>query len=149
MQASSNMTRDVIVVPPSIRLDAAWTLMKQAHVRHLPVVRANALIGILSDRDILRRGTLDEEGVLHVPENAIVGDAMTQAPVKTCDTTTDISEIARMMVEETIDAVPVVRGLRLVGLVTTTDLLSLLAKGDSTHPLPFDFRLIDEHPAIA
>jgi CBS domain-containing protein len=147
MQASSNMTRDVIVVPPSVRLEDAWALMKKSHVRHLPVVRANALIGILSDRDILRRGTLDEDGVLHVPENAIVGDAMTPTPVKTCEATTDVSEVARMMVEEKIDAVPVVRGLRLVGLVTTSDLLSLLMRSDGERPLPFDFKLIDDHPA--
>ncbi len=47
------MTRDVIVVPPELTLDAAWRIMTRERIRHLPVVRAGALIGMLSDRDVL------------------------------------------------------------------------------------------------
>ena len=49
------------------------------------------------------------------------------------------------MTAKKIDAIPVVKGLRLVGLVTSTDLLSLLldAQGEP-EPLPFEYRLIED-----
>lgn len=143
------MTREVIVVPPELALEAAWKIMKRNHVRHLPVVRAGALIGMLSDRDILTRGTLHKDDTLHIPSDMIVGEAMTPTPVKTCESTTDVSELARLMVEEKIDAIPVVRGLRLIGLVTSTDLISLLIRRDEARPLPFDYKLIEEQAASA
>lgn len=149
MQANSTMTRQVIVVPPELTLEAAWKIMKRERVRHLPVVRAGALIGMLSDRDVLLQGTLHKDGSLHLVPSIVVGEAMTPTPIKTCETSTDVSELARTMVEERIDAIPVVRGLRLVGLVTSTDLLSLLIKREEARPLPFDFRLIEEQAAGA
>jgi CBS domain-containing protein len=48
------------------------------------------------------------------------------------------------MAEEKIDAIPVVRGLHLVGLVTSTDLLRLLVQRDEARPLPFNFRLVED-----
>ena len=138
------MTRDVIVVPPELALLDAWRIMTREHIRHLPVVRAGALIGMLSDRDILSRGTLRKDGTLDVPTAIIVADAMTPTPIKTCDASTQVAEIARTMTDEKIDAIPVVRGLRLVGLVTSTDLLYLLIQRDEARPLPFDFRVVEE-----
>ena len=138
------MTRDVIVVPPELTLAAAWRIMVRERIRHLPVVRASALIGILSDRDVLMRGTLGKDEVLHVPHSLIVGEAMTPTPVETCETTTSVAEIAKIMTEKKIDAVPVVRGLRLLGLVTSTDLLQLLVDGFEARPLPFEFRLVED-----
>ena len=43
-----------------------------------------------------------------------------------------------------IDAIPVVHGLRLVGLVTTTDLLTLLVDRGEGEPLPFEFHLVED-----
>ncbi len=142
------MTRDVIVVPPEFTLDAAWRIMSRKHVRHLPVVRAGALLGMLSDRDVLSRGTLAKDGTLHLPNGIIVADAMTPTPVTTCEASADVADLARMMTVEKIDAIPVVRGLHLVGLVTSTDLLRLLIERDPG-PLPFEFRVIDDPRAFA
>ena len=50
MRANVPMTRDVIVVPPELPLDVAWQIMVRHRIRHLPVVRARALIGILGPR---------------------------------------------------------------------------------------------------
>jgi hypothetical protein len=54
MHASTTMTRNVIVVPPELALVTAWHLMIRERIRHLPVVRAGALLGMRSDRDVLR-----------------------------------------------------------------------------------------------
>ena len=143
------MTRDVIVVPPELTLHAAWRVMKREHIRHLPVVRAGALFGILSDRDVLTRGTLGKDGTLHVPGGIVVGEAMTPTPLRTCETTTDVADLVRIMTEEKLDAIPIVRGLHLVGLVTSTDLLLLLIPRHEARPLPFEFRVIDDPRAYA
>jgi len=143
------MTRDVIVVPPELTLANAWRVMKREHVRHLPVVRAGALVGMLSDRDVLARATLGKDGELHVEPHVVVGEAMATTPIETCEPSTDIAAIAQTMTEKKVDAVPVVRGLRLIGLVTSTDLLSLLLDRTEPEPLPFDFRLIDDPSAYA
>lgn len=150
MRASRTMTRDVIVVPPELTLATAWRVMTREHIRHLPVVRAGALVGMLSDRDVLVRGTMAKDGSLHVEPHIVVGEAMTATPIATCEASTDVAELVRMMTEKKIDAIPVVKGLRLVGLVTATDLLSLLLEDHGEpEPLPFEYRLIEDPRAYA
>lgn len=144
------MTRDVIVVPPELTLDAAWRIMTRERIRHLPVVRAGALIGMLSDRDVLVHARTGDAGALHVPAKVLVAEAMSHVPLETCEASTSVGELAKTMTEKKIDAIPVVRGLRLVGLVTSTDLLYLLIERDEARPLPFDFRLFeDDRPYAA
>jgi acetoin utilization protein AcuB len=145
MDASVPMTRDVIVVPPTLSLFAAFAVMERERIRHLPVVQGGALLGILSDRDVLARATLRDNGSLEVPRDP-VALAMTPAPI-TCEPTTSVAELARVMTERKIDAGPVLRGSRLVGLVTSTDLLLLLVGADEARPLPFEFRVFEEQVA--
>ena len=65
-----------------------------------------------------------------------------------CAPDTDVCDLVRVMTEKKIDAVPAVEGTdRLVGLVTSTDLLLLLIRLDEAKiPLPFVFEL-EQHPA--
>lgn len=152
MRASRTMTRNVIVVPPELALVTAWHLMTVEGIRHLPVVRAHGLIGMLSDRDVLSRGKLHADSTLHVPSDILVGAAMTPLPLETCEATDDVRDLVRRMTAKKIDAIPVVRGLRLVGLVTTTDLLELLLERgghEEPDPMPFEFRLIEDPRAYA
>jgi acetoin utilization protein AcuB len=135
------MTREVIVVPPELPLASAWAVMQRRRIRHLPVVRGGALIGILSDRDILLRAHIEGDAV-RVPKDA-VALAMTSIPIS-CDADDTVATVARIMIEEKIDAVPIVRGLRLIGLVTSTDLLELLLTYEEARPLPYQFNLVDE-----
>lgn len=145
MQASDGMTRNVVVVAPELTLDAAWQAMQLRRIRHLPVVVGGRLVGILSDRDVLVRARLEPGGALAVPRMP-VGEAMTSTPI-TCEATTSVRDLVRIMVDEKIDALPVltVSG-RLVGLVTSTDLLGLLVDGEASRALPFEFR-VEEHVA--
>ena len=139
MKASSAMTREVITVPPELPLSSAWATMLEHHFRHLPVVVAGKLVGILSDRDVLVRARL--EGGRTVVPNSLVGEAMTLAPA-TCQLTTTIETVAALMLERKIDGLPVIDGHgALVGLVTSSDLMALLTRKNSATALPFDFRL--------
>lgn len=134
------MTRDVIVVPPELSLGAAWAVMRRENVHHLPVVRGGELLGMLSDRDVLRRATPGKGEELIVPSTT-VGEAMTPAPI-VCEADVSLGHLVRLMAERRIDAVPIVtHSKRLLGLVTSTDLLFSLVGFDDTRPLPIKFEL--------
>lgn len=146
MNASIPMTRNVTVVPPELPLTLAQRVMERERIRHLPVVRGGALLGILSDRDLLARGTLEEDGSLHLPHDT-VASAMTTSPV-VAEVDTPVNTLVRLMTERKIDAIPIVRGLRLIGLVTSTDLLLLLVDFETATPLPYEFHLHETAPTM-
>lgn len=141
MEAATTMTRDVVFVTPEQPLAVAYRRMTAGRIRHLPVVSQGRLVGILSDRDVLLAATRRDGEIVvpHVP----VSEVMTEAPI-TIRRDTSVSRAAELMIEYKIDALPVVEGNRLIGLVTSTDLLVLLI-GDndeiSRRPLPFEFAL--------
>ena len=107
-------------------LAEAWELFKSRRFRHIPVLSLTGkLIGILSDRDLLQN--LDR---IHQNENAEgfssnfqVGDVMT-TPVLTAHPDTEIREIARVLFDERIGAMPIMDDEgALVGIVTRSDIL--------------------------
>ena len=134
------MTRDVIVVPPSLSVANAWKILQTEKIRHLPVVDNGILVGILSDRDLLRLGNVQSSGGLGFVDRS-AGDIMTLKPI-TCTMSTSVAKVVRIMTEQKIDALPVVEGTRLVGLVTSTDLLLLLLDREE-QVLPFDYRVAE------
>lgn len=147
MRAEHSMTRRVIVVPPHVSLRDAWDIMGFFKIRHLPVVQNGSLLGIVSDRDILLRaapGGVEPK----VPETQI-GEAMSAAPY-VCSPSTHVAEIVRTMTERKIDAMPVLDAQdKMVGLVTSTDLLLLLIEQDEARPLPFQWELEERLSAVA
>jgi len=137
VRSSAVMTRDVVVVPPELGLRAAAELMERLRIRHLPVVRTGELVGILSDRDLLRAGVRSSS----TDSPLSCSEAMTPAPI-TCTPETTVGQLAGLMIEHKIDALPIVSPAGgLIGLVTSTDLLWLLADRKEADVLPFDFRL--------
>jgi CBS domain-containing protein len=138
MKTAVVMTRDVVVVSPSVSVSAAHQLMTRLAVRHLPVVEAGRLVGVLSDRDVLR-----SEGP--EPGKVTCAQAMTPAPI-TCRAEVSVGHVAQLMLEHKIDSVPVVDGHgKLIGLVTSSDLLLLLVEREQAQILPFDFRVRIAH----
>ena len=131
-----------------MRLSSAWKVMVKERFRHLPVVQGGSLVGILSDRDV-RLYSTEVDGRVVVPDME-VGQIMSPAP-HVCLPSTPIADVVRQMTENKIDSLPVVdpHTDRLVGMVTTTDLLLLLIELDEAKaPLPFEFEL-DVHEARA
>jgi CBS domain-containing protein len=130
MNSSAVMTREVVVVAPTVTVSSAATMMKRRHIRHLPVVDGRRLVGILSDRDLLTHA-----------RDAACREAMTPAPV-TCSPGASVSRVAGLMLEHRIDSIPVVdESGQLVGLVTSSDLLGLLIDRAEGQMLPFDFTI--------
>ena len=141
MQAKEVMTRGVLCVSTELKIRDAYLLMKREGVRHLPVLEAGRLVGIISDRDLLARGWLRTDQTLAF-DDSLCADAMTVAPV-TCTPQATVARIAKLMLDNQIDSVPIVEeGNRLIGLVTSSDLLSLLLVPEHEGKvIPFDFLL--------
>lgn len=139
MRAKNAMTRRVVVVGPDTSVVKAWELMVTLRIRHLPVVREGLLLGILSDRDVLLHAQVKGEAI--EPPAIPVAEVMSPFPF-VCEPSTHVADIVRTMTEEKIDAMPVLDAEeRLVGLVTSTDLLLLLVQYDEARPLPFEWEL--------
>lgn len=125
MEAVNLMTVAVTTVSPEAPLEEAHRLMLQLTARHLPVVEGNRLVGILSDRDVLLRVRHQGDGFFY-PELP-VREVMTTSPI-TAGKHTPVPQLASLMLEHKIDAVPIVaRDNELIGLVTSSDLLKLVA----------------------
>lgn len=113
--------RPLVVVAPTSSLSCAWDLMQRMHVRHLPVVQDEAVIGILSDRDLLQAG---KPALAAAPAETAptVGDAMS-ARLSTIAAERPAAEAARTLLRRRVGALPVLRGTRLVGILTVADFL--------------------------
>lgn len=114
------MTRKVATIGPEEDLVFAHSLMLWSNVRHLPVVRNGELVGILSDRDLLKKMA---RAAVYEDPTAVTEDIMT-TPVETAKPGDDLGEVAARMAAKHIDCLPVVDEGKLVGIVTTTDVLA-------------------------
>lgn len=146
MRAHNVMTRDVLCMPAALRIESAYRVMLKHSVRHIPVVEAGRLVGIVSDRDLLLHAEHCADGSLAFSPLTLA-KVMTPFPV-TCEHTTTVSDMAKLLIQHKIDSLPIV-GLNdgLIGLVTSTDLLELLVDDDRLQvPIPFEFdlRVVDE-----
>lgn len=109
-------TNNVVAVAEDDTLATAAHRMAWLRIRHLPVTRDHQVIGVLSDRDVLG-WKADGRSLDHR-----VGAAMT-SPASVATPDEDIAEAAARMIADRIDCLPVVVRGRLVGIVTSTDLL--------------------------
>ena len=150
MQARGLMTVNVTCVLPSTTLLAAWQLMKKLRVRHLPVLGIEGRIaGMLSDRDLLVRAQRMPDGELRFGDESVATAMSTE--VITVQSAATASQMVSIMLDETIDALPVVSADgRLKGLVTSSDLLALLIEPErASEPVPFVFQLFTEENDVS
>lgn len=128
------MSRDVQVVKRNDQLSVADTLMKQARIRHLPVLDDDGLVcAVVSQRDLFRGALLRALGYGSRAEEAMlrqvpVKEAMS-AEIHTIGPDATVDDAARVMIERKIGCLPVVEGEKLVGIVTETDFVKLVADG--------------------
>lgn len=145
MKVSDVMTREVVTVEEDTPLKDVAELLLEHGVSGVPVVYEGRVVGVVSETDILYK----ERGPEGEPRGAIsllldgpdaslprklaartAGEAMSSPPV-TIRSNRPLAQAAAMMLEQSVNRLPVVDGDRLVGLVTRSDMVRAFARSDS------------------
>src|SRR5690625_5165569 len=134
MHVEDIMKRNVITLPPTASIHEALSLLRQHHIRHIPIIdKENHLVGIISDRDIRDAlPSIFEKESDHTNLQKSVQVIMSY-PVITVHPLDFIEEIARIFYDEEFASLPVVSNNKLVGLVTEKDMLYTLIQLTGTH----------------
>lgn len=128
---STIMTKNVVKLHLNDDLTKAESMFKKHHIRHIPVVNGNLIVGMLSYTDLLRisfADAIDEEEQeidITVYNMFSVEQVMARNLVKVSPQT-PIKDVAKILSKSEFHALPVVEGELLVGIVTTTDLIKYL-----------------------
>jgi len=128
MLVRDRMTKNPVTIDPQEMLATAQEKMTAGHFRRLPVVEDGALIGILTDRDVRR----------HVgsEERTKVRATMTETPL-TISPDMPIEEATQLMLKHQISGLPVTDNSKLVGILTTSDILqtflAMVGSSDGSH----------------
>lgn len=126
------MQTQVVRISSEERLSTVEDIMTLGGVRHMPVVRGGELVGVVSERDLLRAslsnlnafGSEQRRAFLHAVE---ITRVMSEPPIVIGEEDT-VEAAARVLGERKIGCLPVVDGDgKLVGLVTETDVLRYFA----------------------
>jgi CBS domain-containing protein len=130
------MTRDVKTMHRNDSLSVADELMKLGGFRHVVVVEddSDAVAGVVSHRDIFYGALAWSTGQGEMAHQKVL-DALPAKQVMCTDVTTvapdaPLAEAARIMFEEKLGCLPVVRNQRLVGIITEGDFLSMLTNAE-------------------
>lgn len=121
------MTRAVVSTGPDEPAIRALELMAERGIRHVLVVRGEAVVGIVSNRDVIRANGQRGDGPLDL-QTTTVADIMTPAPLESIWPGATLREAAQRMRAVRISALPVFDGPRLVGILTTDDILASVAE---------------------
>ncbi|MCE5323044.1 CBS domain-containing protein [bacterium] len=149
LTAKDIMTRDVVTVHKGSSIEEALRLMACNNISGLPVVDADGdLQGIITESDLLLKGQISlPDAVAHKnslfaphPDGVeeayrrsqarLVEDAMTKR-VLTFLEDSIVSDIAREMIEHAVNRVPILRGRRVVGIISRKDIIQALAKASN------------------
>ena len=121
------MTKDLITLKLTDTLYTAEKRLKVNHIRHIPVVDNEQLIGLLSLSDLKRISFIDAYNKDGTVDTAIydmlsIKDLMIKDPI-TVPSSATILEVSKMFANTEFHSLPVVDDHKLVGIITTTDLL--------------------------
>jgi len=128
---SKIMSKDVITLQCTDDLEKAEHLFKTNKIRHIPVVCGDEVEGMVSYTDLLRISFADAIGDDEMSIDSVVYNMFTikQVMVKnlvSMPSTSTIKEVAELLSKKEFHAIPIVDNKKLVGIVTTTDLIKFL-----------------------
>lgn len=132
MRVKDRMRRSLVSVAQTDTLDHALMTLKRFNIRHLPVVKGDHVVGIVSDRDV-KKATPSPFDYPTAEEFRAFTSAVTVKEIMTKEVVTvspltPIEEAACLMNQKRIGALPVVQEGRLIGILTETDVLGVMAE---------------------
>ncbi len=115
MQIKDIMTADVVSVQADSAIEDAARLMTGHHISGLPVMDSdNNLVGLVTEYDLISK------------QGSTVREVMTRGIISSSPEA-DVEQVAALLADRRIRRVPVMDGNRLVGIVSRSDLIKLLA----------------------
>jgi len=129
MLVGERMSHPVIAISPDLPIVEALNLMKRERIRRAPVVKDGRLVGIVSDKDLLNASpspvtSLSVWEMNYLLSKITVKEVMTKKVISVQEHT-PIEEAARIMVDNKIGGLPVMRDTEIVGIITETDLFKI------------------------
>lgn len=130
MLVGERMTKPVVSISPDMAIQDALQLMRKENIRRTPVVKSGKLVGIVSDKDLLNASpsqatSLSVWELNYLLSKITVSEVMTEAVIVVTEDT-PIEEAARIMADNKIGGLPVVKDSSVLGIITETDLFRLL-----------------------
>ena len=127
------MSSPVIAVSPTTSLPKLNALMREQHIRRLPVMSGNRLVGMVTFGDI-RSAMPSDATTLSVYELAYLMEQVTAAEIMRGDVITigadaSVAEAAQRMLEHKISGMPVMEQGQLVGIITESDIFRVISSG--------------------
>lgn len=127
---SEIMTKNLVTANVSDSLTHINTLLKENNIGHLPIVSGRTLVGIISKTDMLRLSFADiYEDQTNVDETVFqmlrTEQVMVHNPL-TVDVHDTVREVAEMMSKVEFHALPVLEEGKVVGIISSTDLIKYL-----------------------
>ena len=128
---SKIMTTDVITLSNKDDLSTAELLFKTNSIRHIPVIKEETVVGMLSYTDLLRISFADavyedEETVDTIVYNMFTIEQVMAKNLVSVSSEATIKEVAEILSKKEFHALPVIDNSKLVGIVTSTDLINYL-----------------------
>jgi len=120
MKAEDVMTREVITLDENVSAKKAAEIMAQEGVSAVIVTADGKAIGILTERDILKRIVVEDKNSVETKLKDIMS-----SPLVTIGPSVDLEEAARIMFEKKIKNLPVINDNRLIGLISLQDICRL------------------------
>lgn len=117
LKAADVMATEVVTLSENMSVKKAAEIMAQSGVSSVIVTRKGKAIGIMTERDILKRIVAEDKNA----KETKVKDIMS-SPLVVIEPSTDLEEASRLMFEKKIKNLPVIENKRLVGLVSLTDI---------------------------
>lgn len=143
------MRTDLVTVSPDTSLVQAKDVIAEKGIAHLLVVDdKDQLLGIVSDRDVKQSWaspatTLSVHELNYILKQVTVETIMRKR-IWTVSPDTTIERAASVMQENKISALPVMQGDKLVGIITTTDVMGVLLKALGIDTDSFRFTVLVE-----
>jgi acetoin utilization protein AcuB len=127
MRVCEIMTRQPTTISPETTLPEAMRLMKKHGFRRLPVLKNKQLLGIVTDRDLKEAMPSDATSLSIWELNYLLSKLevkeLMSHPAITVTEDTPVPEAARLMLEQKIGGLPVIKDGSVTGMITVTDVL--------------------------
>jgi acetoin utilization protein AcuB len=129
MLVGERMSKPVITITPDMPITEAINLFKKEHIRRAPVIKNGKLVGIVTEGNLLNASTSTATTLSIWELNYLLGKIkvanVMSKNVMTVNEDTPIEQAARIMADNKIGGLPVMRDSYVVGIITETDLFKL------------------------